>query len=122
MNVQSLSTGLLALFPVGFLGSNWYMLSLTLLVLSNTWIFLLYWIARTLLRHIILRKSFPRRKVLIETVKKNKEELTHTKRHSPNSDDGDWEHVGPSFGKPLQRKISPETGFDGFIGFFHPFA
>ena len=64
------------------------------------------------------KKSHPQRKALSDVVSQNKREFGAGSKSSPMSDDGEWEHVG----KEATQDNKLDTNYDGFIGFFHPFA
>ena len=96
---------------------------LTFALLPYAWLFALFWLLRFGLRLLIDRTSSPHRKSLLLSVQKNKEEYNSQKTHSPKSDDSEWEHVRESAtSKTKAPQIPKDTSFDGFVGFFHPFA
>lgn len=122
MNPHSILSGVVALMPGFIMGGSWYTVSASLLLLSNAWIFLLHWSFRLLLRRLIRRRSVLRRKQLLLAVEKNKEEELARRKQASKSEDEDWEHVHSSSEEKKGRGVSPDTKFNGFIGFFHPFA
>ena len=100
---------------------GWVRIPSTLLLLCNAWLLLAYWSLRALLRRSILRQSEPRGKTLLAAVERNKEDFSVARKVSSKSDDDEWEHVRGSSEHGNDRQ-SPKDEYDGFIGFFHPFA
>ena len=115
MNLHTVSLGFLASLLAYLSNSRWLLLPF---LLTNAWVLVLLWGLRSFLVYRIGKQSHPQRKALLDVVNQNKREFGAGSKSSPTSDDGEWEHVG----KAATQDEKPDTSYDGFIGFFHPFA
>ena len=83
-------------------------------------------VAITLLSYLpnllILTSSYSRRKSIRDQVLRDQEAFDKQKRPSPKSEDDDWEQVSSETPSKVATKKTSKSDYDGFIGFFHPFA
>lgn len=90
--------------------------SLTLLL--GKWFFLL---GGKIWGSHLIKKSSERRTALLLKVKLDEEHDTSKIRHSPKSDDGDWEKVDSDGRGIILSGQKADDDWEGLIGFFHPF-
>ena len=125
MSLQDTLFGAVVLLPAYLVPNRataWYKIPVTVIVACNATYLLAHTLLCTILRHIILRASVTRRKLIRESVANDQEAFETKKRLSPKSEDGDWEKIQTADGQSTQQVTSVDSDFDGVIGFFHPFA
>ena len=71
---------------------------------------------------IIQSNSDSRRKSIRAQVLRDQEAFDNEKRPSPKSEDDDWEQISSEISSRAATKKTSKSDYDGFIGFFHPFA
>ena len=125
MSLQETFFGALILLPAYFTPSratNWYKFPVTLIVTLNALFLFASWFICSILKFFILRTSKTRQKTIRESVARDQEAFEAEKRSSPKSEDGDWEKVQATEKQSEHYVSSAYNDYDGFIGFFHPFA
>ena len=71
---------------------------------------------------LVQRNSYSRRKPIRDQVLRDQQAFDSQRRPSAKSEDDDWEQVPSKTFSKIATKKTPEKDYDGFIGFFHPFA
>lgn len=71
---------------------------------------------------IVQKNSYSRRKSIGDQVLRDQNAFENEKRPSPKSEDDDWEQVSSEPYSRVATKSTSKNDYDGFIGFFHPFA
>ena len=71
---------------------------------------------------IVQKNSYSRRKRIRDQVLRDQQAFDNEKRPSPKSEDDDWEQIPSKISSKAATKKTSKSDYDGFIGFFHPFA
>ncbi|KAG8527941.1 uncharacterized protein KY384_006857 [Bacidia gigantensis] len=125
MSLRDACIGAVALLPAYIIPNKhttWYKVPVTLIVAYNAALFVLSWSITSLLRHTINHESSARRTSIRASVTRELASLDGQATRSPNSSNGDWERVSNDSEKSGEVAPLSKEGYDGFIGFFHPFA
>lgn len=73
-------------------------------------------------KFLVQNKSKSRRKPILDRVLRDQEAFDNEKRPLPKSEDDDWEQVSSETSSKAAAKAPLRSDYNGFIGFFHPFA
>lgn len=79
--------------------------------------FLSKWLAGWYLR----RRAHARREIILARTKIEEHDYQSKLRHSPKSDDGEWEKLEKSISGSATNREKLEEDWEGIVGFFHPF-
>ncbi|KAL9098249.1 MAG: hypothetical protein Q9163_006060 [Psora crenata] len=126
MAKQQYIIGLLGLFAAYFIpskGTGWWTkeILIVLLALDAACIFILYTIYFILERDI-RRSTYSRRQAIGNAIDSNKEDFETGQKRSPSSEDEDWENIQGEGATLVKHGRPVKSNYNGFIGFFHPFA
>ncbi|KAI4143536.1 MAG: hypothetical protein L6R39_004531 [Caloplaca ligustica] len=80
------------------------------------------WLFQTIVGWFLRRKTGARREYILARAKQEDSQLQSAPRHSPNSDDGEWEKVEKNTVSSTSRGKDADDEWEGIIGFFHPFC
>lgn len=69
----------------------------------------------------IRQRTSARRKIILSEVRAEEKDYRAKKRLSPKSDDEDWEKVESHAVGSTKNGDVAEDGWEGVVGFFHPF-
>ena len=83
--------------------------------------FLGKWLLRNLLAWYLRRKAAARRTLALAHVKIEEGQFQLAERHSPKSDEGEWEKVEGYASGSAANGGQAEDEWEGVVGFFHPF-